>query len=215
MNTVKTTASVWKSASVTVSSKATSSTSLPIRAQIDPLLHRPLQDFVAAARSNRMTPTVSKNSPFQDIDAVSHHRRGKVLGHRMRGRAMACKPFGPVIDGVHRGYHREEHLRRADIARGLVAADVLLPRLEREPVGGVAVRVFADSHQTPRHEPLEGILHGHVGRVRAAEAHRHAEALRRADGDVRPEFPRRTQHREGKDIRGDDGQRARRVRALR
>jgi hypothetical protein len=37
--------------------------------------------------------------------------------------------------GVHRGDVREERLRGADIGRGLLAADVLFPGLQRHPVG--------------------------------------------------------------------------------
>ena len=51
-------------------------------------------------------------------------------------------------------------------------------------------------------------------RVRSAEAERHAEALRVADGDVRAEFSRRLQQRQRQKIRGDDDQRAGVVRLL-
>jgi hypothetical protein len=42
--------------------------------------------------------------------------------------------------------------------------------------------------------------------VRAAEAGRHAEALRGADGDIGAELARRAQQREGEEIGGDDGE---------
>ena len=43
-----------------------------------------------------------------------------------------------VINGIHRGDHGEENLRRADVARRFVAADVLLARLQRESIAGRA-----------------------------------------------------------------------------
>ena len=43
------------------------------------------------------------------------------------------EPLAAVVDGVHRGHHGQQHLRRADVRRGLLAADVLLARLQREP----------------------------------------------------------------------------------
>ena len=48
--------------------------------------------------------------------------------------------------------------------------------------------------------------------MRSAETQRHAEALRRADGDIRAEFTGRAQQREREKIGRDDGVRADRVR---
>ncbi len=41
-----------------------------------------------------------------------------------------------VVDGVHRGHDGEQHLRGADVARRLLAPDVLLAGLQGQPVGG-------------------------------------------------------------------------------
>ena len=49
----------------------------------------------------------------------------------------------PVVDGVHRRHHGEQHLRGADVRGRLLAADVLLARLQREPVRRRAVAVDA------------------------------------------------------------------------
>ena len=96
-----------------------------------------------------------------------------------------------MIDGVHRRHDREQHLRRADVARGFLAADVLLARLQREAIGGPA----GGSFETPTRRPgiwrLNCIARREERRVRSAVAERHAEALRAADGDVRAEFARR------------------------
>ena len=56
------------------------------------------------------------------------------------------------------------------------------------------------------------LLRGHEGRVRTAEAHGHAEALGRADADVRAHFTRRLVEREGEQIGGERGDRARGLR---
>ena len=42
------------------------------------------------------------------------------------------QPFRPVITGIQRRHVREQRLRGADVARGFLAADVLLARAERE-----------------------------------------------------------------------------------
>ena len=63
--------------------------------------------------------------------------------------------------------------------------------------------------------PLEARAHGHVAGVRSAEAERHAEALRRADGDVGAELARRREQREREQVGGDDGEPALRLRRAR
>jgi hypothetical protein len=65
---------------------------------------------------------------------------------------------------------------------------VLLARLHREAVGRLAVAVDRDADHAAGHVALEGVLGSEVGRVRAAEAERHAEALRAADRQVGAEF---------------------------
>ena len=47
----------------------------------------------------------------------------------------------PVIDRVHARDHRQQHLRGADVRGRLVAADVLLARLQRQAVGRLAAAV--------------------------------------------------------------------------
>src|SRR6056297_1599229 len=61
---------------------------------------------------------------------------------------------------------------------------MLLAGLQAEAIGTVAVTVHAHPHDPPRQSALIGILGGHIGRMRAAITHRHAEPLRRAHGDV-------------------------------
>ena len=55
-----------------------------------------------------------------------------VVVHPARNPTQA---IGTVVDGVHRGHDGEKDLGRADIARRLVAPDVLLASLEREAIG--------------------------------------------------------------------------------
>ena len=109
-----------------------------------------------------------------------------------------------VIDGVHAGDDREQHLRRADVAGRAVTPDVLLARLERETVGGLPVAIDRQSSDAPRQQPLVRVRGGQEGGVRPAVAERHAEALRRADGDVRSELARRREQAEREQIGGND-----------
>ena len=54
-----------------------------------------------------------------------------------RARAMCGQPLRAVIDRIHRGDHRQQHLRGADVGGRLFAADVLLAGLQRQPIGGL------------------------------------------------------------------------------
>jgi hypothetical protein len=65
---------------------------------------------------------------------------------------------------------------------------VLLARLQREAERRPAVRILRHADETARHRARVGLVGGEEGRVRSAQPHRHAEALRRADGDVRAEL---------------------------
>src|SRR5699024_6903661 len=71
--------------------------------------------------------------------------RPGVLVHAGRDRVQA---IGPVIDRVHRGHHREQHLRGADVRGRLLAADMLFPGLQGEAVGHVPACVFAHADET-------------------------------------------------------------------
>ena len=117
----------------------------------------------------------------------------RVAVHRSRD---ALEPFGAVVHRVHRSQHRRQHLGGADVRGRLLAADVLLAGLQREPVGDASARVARHPDHPPRQAPLELVAGGDVGGVRSAESHRHAEPLGRADGDVRAHLTRRSQQNE-------------------
>jgi hypothetical protein len=116
--------------------------------------------------------------------------------------------FATVVDRVHRGHHGEQHLRRADIRRGLLAADVLLAGLESEAQRRVAVGIDREADEAARQRALEPAADAHVGGVRAAEADRDAEALRRADDDIRPHLARRLEQHEREQVGRGAEQRA-------
>ncbi len=119
--------------------------------------------------------------------------------------ADRAQPFRAMVDRVHRRDHRQQDLRGADVRGRLFAADVLLARLQREAVGGLAAAVDRYADQPARHRALEIVAHRHVGGVRAAVTHRYAEALGRADRHVGAEFARRCQQSQRQWIGGDDG----------
>src|SRR5258708_22018958 len=105
---------------------------------------------------------------------------GKDRGKAGGGVGGLFKGFGAMIDGIHRGHDSEEHLGRADVGRGLVAADVLLARAEGETHGRVAVDILRHADEPAGHLPLELIPGGEKTGMRAAEAHRYTEADRKS-----------------------------------
>ena len=126
----------------------------------------------------------------------------------------ALEPVRAVPHRVHAGHDRQQDLRRADVAGGLVAADVLLARLERHAQGATALGVLRDADDSPGDQALELLARGEERRVGAAVAHGDAEALRGAHGHIRARVPGRLEHGEGKQVGGHHQQRARVVDAL-
>ncbi len=134
------------------------------------------------------TVNVSKIRVGADFEAEFLQARRERARQPVNAPRDGLQALRPVVDGVHRRDDRQEHLRRADVARRLVAADVLLARLEAQAVGGFAVLILGNADQPAGHHALELVLHREVRRVRPAVAQRHAEALRAAHGHVRAEF---------------------------
>mmetsp|Transcript_49430 Transcript_49430/g.137383 ORF Transcript_49430/g.137383 Transcript_49430/m.137383 type:complete len:386 (-) Transcript_49430:331-1488(-) len=110
----------------------------------------------------------------------------------------------PVVHRVHGCHVCQENLRGADVGRRLVKADVLLARLQGEPVGRVAEPVHRFADDAAGH-PAHLLLGGReVGRRRPAEPHRHPKPLHRADDDVRPKLAGRLGDDESQGVRRHD-----------
>lgn len=112
-----------------------------------------------------------------------------------------AEPGRPVVHGVHGGHVGEQRLGRADVGGGLIPADVLLAGLQREAVGVAAVGVPRDADHAAGHEPHQRLAAREEAGVRAAVAHGHAHALRRAHGDVRAHVGGRPQQRQRQQVR--------------
>mmetsp|Transcript_5756 Transcript_5756/g.19100 ORF Transcript_5756/g.19100 Transcript_5756/m.19100 type:complete len:290 (-) Transcript_5756:103-972(-) len=108
-----------------------------------------------------------------------------------------------VVHAVERGDVCEQGLRRADVRGRLVAPDVLLARLHRHPVRGLAVRVDRQPDDAARHLAREALRRRQEAGVRPSVPERHAEPLRRPDGDVGAPLPRWRELGEREEVRGD------------
>ena len=92
---------------------------------------------------------------------------------------------------------------------------MLLARLQCQSIRGLSVAVDGHADQPPGKAALEFVARREKRRVRPAESHRHAEALARADDDVRAPFARRGKQRQRQQIGGDEDERAARVQRVR
>ena len=137
------------------------------------------------------------------------HRRAPGPAPRRTGGCgwRSPQPLGAVVDGVHRGDDGQQHLRGADVGGRLVAADVLLAGLQREPVRRPALGVDRDADQPAGQVPLEAGGDRHEAGVRAAVEQRDAEALGGADHDVGAERAGRLEQGEREQVGGDHGER--------
>jgi hypothetical protein len=149
-----------------------------------------------------------------DLDAQLAEFGAQDGGVALHALGDAADAGRAVPDRVHAGHHGQQHLRGADVRGGLLAADVLFARLQRQAHRRVALGVLGHADQAAGHVALEGVLAGHEAGVRAAETERHAEALGRTDGDVRAPFARRGQQRQRQQVGGHGHHRALRVGGL-
>jgi hypothetical protein len=131
---------------------------------------------------------------------------GQRLGQDVHALGDGAQPVGTVVHRVHSGHDGEQRLGRADVARRFLAADVLLASLHRHPVGRLTVSVARDTDDAPRDLALELFAGGQERCMGAAEAERHAEALRRSHRNVGPHLARRAQEGQGEEIGSHDHQ---------
>ncbi len=146
------------------------------------------------------TRSVSKNGPVAGVEAEPAQAELQHAGERVDAARDREEALRPVVDRVHRRHDREQHLRRADVARGLLAADVLLAGLQREAVGRPALGVLRHADEAARQVPPVLVAHREERGVRPAVAHRHAEALGRAERDVGADLARRAQQRQREEV---------------
>ena len=102
--------------------------------------------------------------------------------HAISNQAQA---FRTVIDAVHAGHHCEQHLRSANVRGGLVAANVLLARLDGHAQRAISLRIAGNADDSPRKFAHVRFAGGDERCVRTTKTHRHTKALRTADGNVR------------------------------
>ncbi len=145
--------------------------------------------------------------PVHHLEARATGRRGHDAGEAVGALGDGREAVGAVVHRVHAGDDGEQHLGGADVRRGLLAADVLLTGLQRQPVRDGPVGVARGADEPTGQRALEPGAHGHEAGVGPAEAERDAEALRRPDGHVGPPGAGRREQGEREQVGGghDEG----------
>lgn len=74
-------------------------------------------------------------------EAACSERAGERARLSVHTEADLAQPLRPMIHGVHGAHVGEQRLRCADVARGVLAPDVLLARLQRQAQRAAACAV--------------------------------------------------------------------------
>ena len=153
----------------------------------------------AGDREARGVEVLLVDLPGAELRQLAHEK----VGERVDARRDSRQTFRAVIDGVEAGDVGEERLRRADVRGRLLATDMLLARLQRHAVRGVAVRVDRNADDAAG-RLADVLLERREERgVRTAIAERHAEPLRVAIDHVGAELAGRRQQDAAQEIGPD------------
>ncbi len=123
-----------------------------------------------------------------DVETARDEGVAKVGGEAAHAARDAGEARGAVPHGIHARHDGEEHLGGADVGRRLLAADVLLARLQGEAVGLVTLGVDARRRRGGRAAGARG----RGGRPCSRRAVRRSPSARRSAGRCRPRCRRPT-----------------------
>ena len=128
---------------------------------------------------------------------------GQNVGQAMNAACDTFQTRRAVENRVQAGDVGQQHLRGTNVGVRFLAADVLFASLHRHAQRGVTRRIFRYADNPARHGAFEFIFRREEGRVRAAVAHRHAEALGGAEDDIRALLARRRQQHQRHKVGSD------------
>ena len=173
-------------------------------AQVEPLPQRQAMNLrsLRADHINAVEATAIGQAQSQGRQALLELR---AQHHQSPGDPR--QPLRTVMDGIEGRHHCQQHLRRADVAGGLVTADVLLAGLQRQPQGRTPFSVAGltdDATWQLAPIALTGCEKGGVG---TTATHRYTETLGAAHGDVSPEAAHRFQQHLSQGVNGHGDQR--------
>ena len=115
-------------------------------------------------------------------------RRDYCVGHSVNPLGNRDQPVAAVPNSVETGDVGQQCLGGANVRCGLIAPDVLLASLQGQTLRGSTHGVCANANEVAWQRAHVFLERGDEPRVRAAVSHRYAEALRRTNCNVAPEF---------------------------
>ena len=113
---------------------------------------------------------------------------GQGCGEALHAARDSREAIRAVVHRVEASHHRQQHLGGADVAGGLIAADVLLAGLQGQAQGWLASRIPRHAHQAARDLAFVGLRSGKKGSVGTAKAQGHAKPLGTAHRDLHAEL---------------------------
>ena len=185
--TPKAPATAARSAAVVVSSTLTDTVSASTRRMLTPRVEGGGDDLVGAAGHGHRA-AVSKKASSTTSTPPSRRTAASTRPVAWTRSAIAAQAVGAVVDGVHARHDGEQHLGGADVARRLLAADVLLAGLQGEPVG----RVRRRRRRRRRRGGRAGSARGPARTPCSRRAGRRSPSARRSAGWTRPRRRRPT-----------------------
>ena len=148
-----------------------------------------------------------QGQPHRVKTLARQHRQSQGLQASHKGRAQAeqapgdrLQAIGAMVHRIKASHHCQQHLSGADVAGGLVAADVLFAGLQGQAQGRLAFRIQRAPHQAARDLALELLARGEKSGMGTTKTQRHPQALGAADGDISAEVAHRLQQHLGQGI---------------
>ncbi|CAG9942264.1 unnamed protein product [Clonostachys rosea f. rosea IK726] len=123
------------------------------------------------------------------------------LGPNILGNGL--ETLGAVVDGVEGAHVGQQSLGGADVAGGLLTANVLLASLQSKAQGRVAQSILGNTDDTSRNLALVLLGAGEESSVGTSVSQRNTKSLGAAEGNVGAELAGRLELSEGQEICGD------------
>ena len=173
-----------------------------LKAQVHLQLPRHLPEPALPLRGNPLNPYGVKKGCMRHIIAKVPHAVCEHRGKSVNFPGNSFETIIPMVYGIKTGDHGQQHLRRANVGRGLFPTDMLLPCLKGHPVGRPALRIFGDPNDTARYFPLIHLFGCKKCRMRPPGSHRHTKSLRGTDCNIGTKLAGRLQHSKRHQVSG-------------
>ncbi len=181
--------------------------------EIDTRFQSSANNFVTAAtlevNAHRIKKVIMHHCMPQTLSSICEGN-----GVRVHAPGNAGQARRPVPYCIRARNDCQKYLSRANVARCLLAPDVLLPGAQRHAHRHAAACITRHPNQSARHQTLVLVLCGKETGVRTTKSHGYAKALRVTYRHVGSPFARRSKERQRKEVGSRYHQRVSGVRTL-